>query len=118
MPSSPLLPIRDDPRSSAAKTPRAAYIHVPFCARRCGYCNFTLVANRNDLVESYLTALERELTALERPRAVDTLFFGGGTPTQLRGRQFERLLQLARAWHPVAAGHEFSVEANPADVDR
>jgi oxygen-independent coproporphyrinogen-3 oxidase len=97
--------------------PRAAYFHVPFCARRCGYCNFTLVANRADLIESYLTAIERELSWLKRPREVDSLFFGGGTPTQLRGSQLERLLTLALAWHPTAHGHEFSVEANPADVD-
>ncbi len=98
--------------------PRAAYIHVPFCARRCGYCNFTLVAGRGDLIEPYLTALERELSWLGEPREVETLFFGGGTPTQLRGPQLERLLALVRRWHPPTAGYEWSVEANPADVDR
>jgi oxygen-independent coproporphyrinogen-3 oxidase len=97
---------------------RSAYFHVPFCARRCGYCNFTLVANRADLSESYLEAIECELSSLGRPRQVDTLFFGGGTPTQLKGVQLERLLSLATHWHPPAPGHEFSVEANPADVDR
>jgi oxygen-independent coproporphyrinogen-3 oxidase len=51
------------------------------------------------------------------PREVDTLFFGGGTPTQLKGRQLERLLETVLHWHPLAAGHEFSVEANPADLD-
>ncbi len=97
---------------------RSAYFHVPFCARRCGYCNFTLVANRADLTESYLRAIEIELRGLGQPREVDTLFFGGGTPTQLKGAQLERLLSLATHWHPPARGHEFSVEANPADVDR
>ncbi len=62
---------------------RAAYIHVPFCAHRCGYCNFTLVAGRDDLIGDYLTAIERELGWLETPREVDTLFLGGGTPTHL-----------------------------------
>jgi oxygen-independent coproporphyrinogen-3 oxidase len=97
--------------------PRSAYIHVPFCAHRCGYCNFTLVARRDDLVEPYLTAIECELSGLSEPREVDTLFFGGGTPTQLKGRQLERLLETVLHWHPLAAGHEFSVEANPADLD-
>src|SRR5947209_1707164 len=97
--------------------PRSAYIHVPFCAHRCGYCNFTVVAGRNDLIEPYLEAIERELSGLGEPREVDTLFFGGGTPTQLRGRQLERLLQTVLRWHPLAAGHEFSVEANPADLN-
>jgi oxygen-independent coproporphyrinogen-3 oxidase len=97
---------------------RAAYIHVPFCARRCGYCNFTLVAGRDDLVEPYLAALGRELSLLRAPREVETLFIGGGTPTHLKGGALARLLELVRAWHPLAAGHEFTVEANPGDLDK
>jgi oxygen-independent coproporphyrinogen-3 oxidase len=96
---------------------RAAYIHVPFCARRCGYCNFTLVAGRDDLIEPYLAAVARELSLLETPREVDTLFIGGGTPTHLKGQALDRLLELVLAWHPLMAGHEFSVEANPGDLD-
>ncbi|MGC4001702.1 MAG: hypothetical protein QM811_00490 [Pirellulales bacterium] len=64
--------------------PDAAYLHVPFCVHRCGYCNFTLVARRDDLVEPYLTALEAELSLLGEPRPVSTIFLGGGTPTYLR----------------------------------
>jgi putative oxygen-independent coproporphyrinogen III oxidase len=97
--------------------PRAAYIHVPFCVHRCGYCNFTLVAGRDDLIEAYLTAIERELAGLERPRPIDTLFFGGGTPTYLPPAALERLLGLVRRWFPLQPGYEFSVEANPADLD-
>jgi drug/metabolite transporter (DMT)-like permease len=55
---------------SQNSTPRAAYVHVPFCAHRCGYCNFTVVAGRDDLIDAYLAALEKELHALESPRAV------------------------------------------------
>jgi oxygen-independent coproporphyrinogen-3 oxidase len=102
---------------TSIRTPRSAYIHVPFCARRCGYCNFTLVAGRDDLVEPYLAALKRELSWLGTPREVDTLFFGGGTPTQLKGDQLRRLFETVLAWHPLAAGSEFSVEANPADIN-
>jgi oxygen-independent coproporphyrinogen-3 oxidase len=98
-------------------SPRAAYVHVPFCRHRCGYCNFTVVAGRDDLVEPYLAAIERELSWLQTPREVDTLYLGGGTPTQLRGRHLERLLATVLRWHPPATGHEFSVEANPADLD-
>ncbi|KKK81670.1 hypothetical protein LCGC14_2811110 [marine sediment metagenome] len=61
--------------------PRAAYVHVPFCRHRCGYCNFTLVAGRDDLVDDYLRAIELELRSLQQPREVDTLFLGGGTLT-------------------------------------
>jgi oxygen-independent coproporphyrinogen III oxidase len=96
--------------------PRAAYIHVPFCAHRCGYCNFTLVAGRNDLIDDYLRAVEIELQSLLEPHEVDTLFFGGGTPTQLSNEQFAQLVRVTRTWFPLAGGYEFSIEANPADL--
>ena len=99
-------------------SPRAAYVHVPFCAHHCGYCNFTVVADRLDLVPALLDALERELAALERPRAVDTIFIGGGTPTQLTPDELDRLLTLVRHWFVLDVEGELSVEANPADVDR
>ena len=99
------------------QAPRAAYVHVPFCARRCGYCNFTVVAGRDDLVPRYLEALERELGALGQAQPVDTRFLGGGTPTQLRGDDLEQLLALVQTWFPITAGGEFSVEANPEDVE-
>ena len=98
-------------------TPRAAYVHVPFCRRRCGYCNFTVVAGRDDLVADYLRAVELELRQLQTPREVDTLFFGGGTPTQLSPAALDQLCRLAREWFPLADGYEFSVESNPADLD-
>ena len=96
---------------------RAAYVHVPFCRHRCGYCNFSLVAGRDELIEPYLDALERELSWLGRPREVDTLYLGGGTPTHLRANRLGRLLEIVLRWHPLATGGEFTVEANPSDVD-
>lgn len=103
-----------DPRFA---TPRSAYVHVPFCRHRCGYCNFTLIAGRDDLISAYLQALQRELSWLEEPRKVDTLFLGGGTPTHLSANQLRQLCETVRRWFPLAAGHEFSVEANPVDVN-
>lgn len=100
-----------------SSVPRAAYVHVPFCAHRCGYCNFTVVAGRDDLIAAYLEALERELGWLTSPRPVQTLFLGGGTPTHLSAEQLRRLLALVQRWFPLEAGGEFSVEANPADLD-
>ncbi len=98
-------------------TPRAAYIHVPFCRHRCGYCNFTLVAGRDELIGDYLRAIELELATLGIPREVDTLYFGGGTPTHLSPRQFRVLATAVLKWHPLASGYEWTVEANPADID-
>lgn len=95
---------------------RAAYLHVPFCRHRCGYCNFTVIAGRDDLADGYLAALGRELQQLGAPREVDTIFLGGGTPTHLDGDQLDRLLQLVNHWFPLARDGEFSVEANPRDA--
>jgi oxygen-independent coproporphyrinogen-3 oxidase len=94
--------------------PRAAYIHVPFCAHRCGYCDFTLVARRDDLVGAYLDALELELASLGEPRQIETLFLGGGTPTHLPADGLRRLLQLLKKWFRLQPEYEFSCEANPA----
>ncbi len=75
------------------------------------------MAGRDDLIADYLTAVERELSWLGTPREVDTLFLGGGTPTHLAPPQLQRLLALARQWFPLADDGEFSVEANPIDID-
>ena len=106
------------PMSHATRPlPRAAYVHIPFCRHRCGYCNFTLVAGRDDLIDSYLAAIERELSFLGQPREVDTLFLGGGTPTHLPPAKLHRLLELVREWFPLAGGYEFSIEATPIDLN-
>ena len=68
---------------------RALYVHVPFCARKCHYCAFYSTAADGDLVNRFVGALVRELEWL-RPRlgeALDTVFFGGGTPSLLNLRQ-------------------------------
>jgi oxygen-independent coproporphyrinogen-3 oxidase len=104
----------------ANSQPRSAYIHVPFCRHRCGYCNFTLLAGRDDLIGDYLRALSIELSWLGSPQAVETLFLGGGTPTHLPPPQLAQLLSLVQSWFPPADAPtelEFSVEANPIDLD-
>jgi oxygen-independent coproporphyrinogen-3 oxidase len=68
------------------------------------------------LIGAYLDALEQELSWLTEPREVDTLFFGGGTPTHLPPGALQRLLAMAARWFPLASGGELSVEVNPIDV--
>jgi len=100
----------------ANKHPRAAYIHVPFCRHRCGYCNYTLVAGRSDLIEPYLEAIAWELETIKPVGPVDTIFFGGGTPTQLPAKALRRLGQMIVAAMPLAKNYEWSIEGNPADI--
>ncbi len=69
--------------------PRAAYIHVPFCAHHCGYCDFAVVAGRDDLMDAYLQALQREMGPDQEE--IDTLFLGGGTPSHLPMPQLKKL---------------------------
>lgn len=97
-------------------SPTAAYVHVPFCRHRCGYCNFTLIAGRDDLISGYLDALECELALLKTPRPVETIFLGGGTPSHLPPDALRRLLRLVEDWFPLIAGGEFTIEANPLDL--
>lgn len=96
--------------------PRAAYVHVPFCRHRCGYCSFTVVAGRDDLIADFLQAIEIELSWLVRPRPIDTLFFGGGTPTHLSVAHLGQLFRTTEEWFDLADGCEVTVEANPADL--
>lgn len=103
--------------SGRGPSPRAAYVHVPFCAHRCGYCNFTLIAGRDDLIDLYLKALRQELSGLASPRQVDTLFLGGGTPTHLAPAALDRLFQIVLECFRPAAGAEITVEANPSGFD-
>ncbi len=103
--------------SRESSQPRALYVHVPFCRHRCGYCNFTLVAGRDDLIRDYLRAIELELAAHGEPHEIDTLFFGGGTPTHLPPDALQQLFASVHEWFPLASDAEVSVEANPADLD-
>jgi oxygen-independent coproporphyrinogen-3 oxidase len=96
--------------------PRAAYVHVPFCRHRCGYCNFTLVAGRDDLIEAFLRAVDAELASNSRPQEIETLYFGGGTPSHLPPAQLRVLAESVLHRHPLAAGHEWTIEVNPADA--
>jgi oxygen-independent coproporphyrinogen-3 oxidase len=93
--------------------PRAAYVHIPFCAHRCGYCDFAIAVGHDDLRDHYVDALAAELASLGQPQSVDTLFLGGGTPSHLTATQIERLLGILLRWLPLRPGFEFSIEANP-----
>lgn len=96
--------------------PRAAYLHIPFCAHRCGYCDFAVTAGQDHLFEPYVDALIKEISAISEPSEVDSIFIGGGTPTYLPPAILKRLLQAINCWLPLRASGEFSVEATPESV--
>jgi len=97
--------------------PHAAYVHVPFCRHRCGYCDFSLVAGRDDLIASYLAAIERELSRVESPGLeLATLYLGGGTPSHLGPDGLRRLFDILLTRLRPLPGAEVTIEANPGDV--
>ncbi|MGC9669268.1 radical SAM family heme chaperone HemW [Planosporangium sp. 12N6] len=98
------------------------YVHVPFCASRCGYCDFNTYAPGEGVVrDGYLDAVLAELALAERvlgePRTVDTVFVGGGTPTLLDAGDLGRVLEAIDKTWGLAAGAEVTTEANPESVD-
>lgn len=95
--------------------PRSAYVHIPFCRHRCGYCNFALVANRDYLVDRFLDALQVELSWIDERYELDTLFLGGGTPTHLKTKQLLRLFSMLRDRFDFSDA-EVTTEANPSDL--
>jgi oxygen-independent coproporphyrinogen-3 oxidase len=91
---------------------RHLYVHLPFCAHRCGYCDFVTVVGRGEQHRAYVDALLRELElerALLTPE-LDTIFLGGGTPT------FTALPELVRLLEALPPAAEVTVEANPETV--
>lgn len=104
-------------QNSSCPVTRSAYVHVPFCRHRCGYCNFAVLAGRDDLTSSFLDAIRIESRQYSPAHSVDTLYFGGGTPTHLSAKEFASLFEEVVAWRTPATGAEVTVEANPADID-
>lgn len=93
------------------------YVHIPFCLVRCGYCDFNAYAGMDDLMGPYVEALIREVRAAADGSAVRTVFFGGGTPTQLSARALGRILRALRQSFSIDPGAEITIEANPETVD-
>jgi oxygen-independent coproporphyrinogen-3 oxidase len=96
------------------------YIHIPFCSRRCGYCDFNTFAGQSHLIPGYVDALCQELTWLgglhQFTHSIDTIFFGGGTPTLLNPGQFGKILETIHTRFSLENGAEITLEANPGTV--
>lgn len=96
------------------------YLHVPFCAHICPYCDFNTYAGQEALIPRYVDAIEREIAAsapLVAERSVATVYLGGGTPSLLSPEQVARLLAACRHAFALAADAEITLEANPNGPD-
>jgi oxygen-independent coproporphyrinogen-3 oxidase len=99
--------------------PAGIYIHIPFCSSRCSYCDFATGLYNAPAAESYVLSLVNEIGSwreVEPPEAVDTIYFGGGTPSLLSPAQLETLLNAVRRRFKVSETAEVSLEINPGSV--
>jgi oxygen-independent coproporphyrinogen-3 oxidase len=101
-------------------TGAATYIHIPFCSAICPYCDFAVVAGQDEMAARYVDAVCLEIDQAEPWRPLDSVYFGGGTPSHVDPRLLARILGTLADKHGLAGGAEVSLEANPEDfsVDR
>ena len=102
--------------------PLGLYVHMPWCVRKCPYCDFNSHALRGALPDAaYIDALVADLDlelADTGARPVETVFFGGGTPSLFSPQEIGRLLRALQSRLPFAAGAEITLEANPGTIER
>lgn len=97
---------------------RSLYVHVPFCERKCAYCDFASWAGRGHEEPRWLERIERELAlrGREAPGPLDSVFIGGGTPSALSVEGLGRLCRAVAGEFRLAPGAEWSMEANPVSL--
>ena len=96
--------------------PSSAYVHIPFCTQICYYCDFSKVFIKNQPVDAYLGHLIQETRSYEIGK-LRTLYIGGGTPTALSAQQLAYLLTELPKVMDLSEVEEFTIEANPGDLD-
>ena len=95
------------------------YLHIPFCASRCHYCNFATGGYEENLAQKYVDALCVEIqqaTVSEAMREIDTIYFGGGTPSTLTIQQFQDILNQCKSRFALDPKIEITAEANPGSL--
>ena len=96
------------------------YIHIPFCIKKCNYCNFYSVQYKKDLVEKYISYLKKEieLTTLQKKLKINTIYFGGGTPSLLSFSHLFKIIMAIRDKFTISENPEVTLEANPINVTK
>lgn len=107
-------------REECPTAPGSIYLHFPFCAHRCHYCDFSVTRSANPPIDAWLARIETECawwferTGWTPGGAAETVYLGGGTPSLLGGPGVERLAGILGRWFAIDAGTEWTAEANPA----
>lgn len=109
---------RRHPPLTPVVAPLGLYVHIPFCSAICHYCNFNRGLMDEGLKDAYVHAVCAHIVREADGSAIDTIYFGGGTPSLLSGEELGRIIQACRASFTVAADVEITMEANPETVDQ
>lgn len=104
--------------------PFSLYVHVPYCLKRCGYCDFNTYTpselDREDQIESWLNSAVKEIDlarrVLKEELTIDTIFFGGGTPSLLDSNTVDNFIQSVKSNFKLKPGLEITIEANPDSI--
>ena len=116
------LPYTAAASAGGGKPPLALYLHIPFCSSKCGYCDFNSYAGLPEhVVDDYTPALVREIglwAPAARDYRVDTVFFGGGTPSLTSLHDMAAITRAVREQYDIAPDVEWSLEANPSELTR
>jgi putative oxygen-independent coproporphyrinogen III oxidase len=118
------VPLTEGPLPTTGERSFGVYVHVPFCSVRCGYCDFNTYtadelgegATRASYADTAISEIAQAVHTLVEPPLVETVFFGGGTPTQLPSGDLVRMLGAVRDNFGLAEGVEVTTEANPDSV--
>ncbi|MBL6465265.1 MAG: oxygen-independent coproporphyrinogen III oxidase [Peptostreptococcus stomatis] len=100
---------------------RGLYIHIPFCAKKCGYCDFTSLVGNGTQIDDYLSYLDKEFSLYKAGNLIDdieTIFIGGGTPSILSAGQLERLFSIIGENVDLSKLREYTMESNPGSLTR
>ena len=111
---------KDNPAQNPTAEKLGIYIHIPFCRSKCDYCDFYSLAGKEERMDAYQKALLAhiaETAPLAKDIPVDTVYFGGGTPSYYGERRLREILALIRKQYQVERDAEITLEANPDSVD-
>ncbi len=121
--SSNIIDLNPDLINSIINTvPTAAYIHIPFCRRRCYYCDFPISVvgegSASTMVEEYIAGVIKDIQLTASNQPLKTVFFGGGTPSLLSPQQLSRILKAIAVHFGIAKDAEISMEIDPGTFNR
>lgn len=97
------------------------YIHIPFCRSKCNYCDFNSFAKKDDCIDNYINAVKQEIEEYAKNNKdilVKTIYIGGGTPSYIKEKYMEELIETIKQNLEIVSNAEITIEANPGTVNK